>query len=442
MKYQEYRFTLDLQKHQSQTTINVFQGDTAVRLYINFTDGGKPYTLEGRNFAIFYGKRDDGKPLVHKCEVISKAEIMYEFQPATTFVLGIVNCQCRIYSNDQKLITAPRFSINVEEKVVDDDDFPISDDEKSLLDEILAGDADRNIAEENRQTEELNRIDQESIRQLNEFGGTNADGETIEGRVNGELAREAAEADRKTAELDRGNAEAIRVSNEDVRQANEDSRVEAETRRNENIAILSEKIAQRDVYFSELENEVAVHHGDIRYLLGNSDATDSLISQLSKSVNKNTSDINALSLGVDYLRDKTDELESQIEQGGSGGGSGGTATDPSALRWVTKDKVDPNKPIYAIKTPTIFDGYCWEEETNVNKRIPNYVIYLTTLQPFEDTGTYSVFPYRITTHDCMEYDINYFYLNRDTLDVDINIYFSGDYSGEGYWQFTPIAYLQ
>ena len=196
MNYSEYRFTLDLQKHQSQTTIAVFQGDTAVRLYISLTDGGKPYLLGDRSLATFYGKRPDGKPLVHSCFIMNSAEIMYEFLPATTSVLGIVNCQCRIYSKMQELITAPRFAIQVEERVVGDDDFNPTDEEMSIIDKITEAEL-RRVEQENA------RIYNEGIRQLNEFGGIDDEGNTVVGRIDAERARESKEAERQSNEKKR-----------------------------------------------------------------------------------------------------------------------------------------------------------------------------------------------------------------------------------------------
>ena len=229
MKYQENRFTLDLQKHQSHTIVNVFQGDTAVRLYISLTDGGKPYTLNpAENHATLYGMRPDGQPLVHECKVISEAEIMYEFQPATSYVLGIVNCQCRIFSREDELLTAPRFSINVEERVVDDDEYSPSDEEISKLAKIFV--------------DEAGRVENETVRQLNEFGGTNTAGDQVIGRVAAEQAREAAEAERDRKETARGEAEKSRAAAETARVDAEKLRAAAETARKEADKTRDEKI--------------------------------------------------------------------------------------------------------------------------------------------------------------------------------------------------------
>ena len=315
MRYQENRFTLDLQKHQSQTTVNVFQGDTAVRLYISLTDGGKPYMLEGRSFAVFYGKRQDGKPLVHRCEVINSAEIMYEFQPATSYVLGIVNCQCRVYTDNQELITAPRFSINVEEKVVEDDDFPITDDERSLLDEILAGDAARIAAEEKRQVEEAIRIDNESVRQIHEYGGTNADGETIIGRVAAEVAREEAEAERERKEGLRDAEEQKRIDAENAREGKVQEALDIGTEALELARVANDDLSKHSTS-EEAHNDIRIILRDfmdrVNTLLDSDDGDLDQMSEIIAYINSNKSLIDAITTSKVNVSDIVDNLVTNL----------------------------------------------------------------------------------------------------------------------------------
>ena len=170
MNYSTYRFTLDLQKHQSQMAIAVFKNDTAVKLYISLTDGGKPYLIGERSSAIFYGKRADSEPLIHKCEISeSKTEIIYEFEPTTACVAVLVNAQIRLYGADQRLITAPSFTIMVDEKIVDDEDIDTGSDPSPLsaLDRIFATESDRVEAELERDHSEAQRLFNEEARQEN-----------------------------------------------------------------------------------------------------------------------------------------------------------------------------------------------------------------------------------------------------------------------------------
>lgn len=134
-----YRFTLDLRKHLSQMVINVFQHDTAVRLCISLTDGGKPYGIGEGCIAHFFGKRADGVPLVHECMFNDTfTEIIYDFEKTTAPVVGIVDCQIRLYGADSQLISAPKFTIVVDERVVNDEEIEIDGESPiSALDRLL-----------------------------------------------------------------------------------------------------------------------------------------------------------------------------------------------------------------------------------------------------------------------------------------------------------------
>ncbi len=182
MNYSTYRFTLDLQRHQSNMSIAVFQYDSAVQLRISLTDGGKPYFIEEGSYAVFYGKRPD-VPLCLDCDIHSNSEIIFNFNDTVTAKLGKVTCQIRLYGKDKELITAPRFTIIVEERVVDDDDIEIVDSDLSALDQIFMNEADRRSAEIRRDKAEIARDNAEKIRQQNEEARQAKDQE-IESKLN------------------------------------------------------------------------------------------------------------------------------------------------------------------------------------------------------------------------------------------------------------------
>lgn len=171
MNYSTYRRTLDLQKHQSNLSIAVFQYDSAVRLILSFTDGGKPYLIKEGSQAVFYGKRPDDTPLCLPCIISNDSEIVFEFNDTVTAVLGMVNCQIRLYGKItvnaggetvRELITAPRFTILVEQRVVDSDDVEITDSTLEALDQIF-------LDEVERWNNEKQRDDNEKIREANEL---------------------------------------------------------------------------------------------------------------------------------------------------------------------------------------------------------------------------------------------------------------------------------
>jgi hypothetical protein len=100
-------------------------------------------------------------------------EIIYDFESTTACVEGVVDCQIRLYGTNRELITAPKFTIVVDERVVGDDDFEVDDDTLSAFDQIFLTENERISAEEDRV-------------------------EAEEARAEAEEAREAAEAERKS----------------------------------------------------------------------------------------------------------------------------------------------------------------------------------------------------------------------------------------------------
>lgn len=184
MYYSEYRFTLDLHKHQSQQSIAVFKGDTAVRLYISITDGGKSYFIGDGWTAYFFGSRADEEPLIHPCMIRGNTEIVYDFKESTAFIEGIVDCQIRLYGKDKQLISAPKFIIVVDERVAGDAINYIDDDKLDALDAIQFAEIDRVEAETARVEAEKARAEAEIAR---------AEAETA--RVEAEIAREKAVTD-------------------------------------------------------------------------------------------------------------------------------------------------------------------------------------------------------------------------------------------------------
>ena len=195
MNNSQYRFTLDLQKHQSQMSIAVYQYDNAVTLNISLTDGGKRYEIKEGSYVIFYGMREDGKPLIHRCELKDNTEIIYNFRNSTAYCCGIVTAQIRLYSADNRLITAPKFNISVEERVVnggDLDDEALDDETFDILDQIFKAENARVAAEDERNEAEFARNSAEDSRALAESE-----------RVDAEIARANAEVQRNQTVADK-----------------------------------------------------------------------------------------------------------------------------------------------------------------------------------------------------------------------------------------------
>ncbi len=200
MNRSTYRFTLDLQKHRSQMAVAVFAHDSAVRFIISLTDGGNHYSIEEGGRAVFYGKRPDDIPLCHNCMIDDTGRVIYDFNDQTAAIEGITQCQIRIYGKDGELITAPRFIIVADERLVYDEDIEkLEDSPLAALDAIQFAEIDRVVAEKAREEAEKGRVEAE------------------EARTETEEARGEAEAERAINESERVVAEAQRASNENAR---------------------------------------------------------------------------------------------------------------------------------------------------------------------------------------------------------------------------------
>lgn len=216
MNFSTYRFTLDLQKHQSQMSIAAFQYDTAVKLSIGLTDGGVPYYLEDGCIAVLWGKKANGEPISHKCSIESNTKIIYEFNKETADEIGVVDCQIRLYKDGEEKITAPKFIIVVAERVTNDAEvFDAGDgafeEQFSALDNLFTAESGRVIAENARVEAEKERQSNELLRKEEELS-----------RIEFETQRQTDEVKRVKAEEERTEAEDARVEAEKLRQVQYD----------------------------------------------------------------------------------------------------------------------------------------------------------------------------------------------------------------------------
>ena len=217
MNFSTYRFTLDLQKHQSQMSIAAFQYDTAVKLSIGLTDGGVPYYLEDGCIAVLWGKKANGEPISHKCSIESNTKIIYEFNKETADEIGVVDCQIRLYKDGEEIISAPKFIIVVAERVVNDAEvFDAGDgafeEQFSALDDLFIQESGRRIAENARVEAEKERQGNELLRKEKELS-----------RIEFETQRQTDEVKRVKAEEERTEAEDARVEAEKLRQVQYDN---------------------------------------------------------------------------------------------------------------------------------------------------------------------------------------------------------------------------
>ena len=184
-----YRFTLDMHSAQSQISIPCVLGDTNRQLRINLSDGSKPYYIEDGCMAMI-GIRNPvtGRFVNQFCHIEGNATIVYPFGSSTSCEVGIHECDITLFDLNYNVITTPRFTMVVSDRVVPNDAIVVTPEDQTAVDAMLAKEAERQAAENERQDKE---------------------------------------AERQTCELDRIEAEKIRSNAEDERIANEEARITA-----------------------------------------------------------------------------------------------------------------------------------------------------------------------------------------------------------------------
>lgn len=187
MNYSIFRITLDIHRHQSQVSIPVMYGDTAVRLLVTLSDGGTPYTIGKSCWAQFVAEKPDvDEPLLRNCIIENGTTIRLDFDNGIADVAGVYNCEIRLYGAEGK-ITSPCFTMVVDPRVVADyvgDDMAAN----GFIDQIGTTMAAFLEAEEKRDTAETARDTAEQERATAE-----------KERETAEVARQTAEEERKTA---------------------------------------------------------------------------------------------------------------------------------------------------------------------------------------------------------------------------------------------------
>lgn len=170
MNYSNYRFTLDVQSNLSQVSLPVKLNDSGRRLLIGLTDGGNPYQISKGSLAKFTFKRSEPNSEgvyesgLYDCVLEdNNSTIRFDLTRAVTGVAGVVDCEIRLYGPNGRLITSPRFIIVVDDRVIYDDDIPLTDEQASTIDAIILSEAKRVEAENKRVKAEAAR--EETLRE-------------------------------------------------------------------------------------------------------------------------------------------------------------------------------------------------------------------------------------------------------------------------------------
>ena len=202
MNTSKFRFTLDLQKTQSQISIPVTLGDTGRTWLISFSDGGQPYEIEEGSLAKLEIKRPTGTYMEEFCAIENGTTVSYSFSQNENTAVdeGINQCAVILYGEDEEIVASPRFTMIVTDRVVSSDDINLSDEDKSIIDAIVKREASRNSDEKKRVNAEASRVEAETARVTEE---------NI--RQESEKARNAAEASRVAVEQKRVEADQKRA---------------------------------------------------------------------------------------------------------------------------------------------------------------------------------------------------------------------------------------
>ena len=141
------RISLALNDTSSRITVNAKRGDTKREIIASITDNGSPYMLEPGCGAAFTAVKPDGNLIFNKCRINEDNTISYKLTPQTVNVVGVVDCEFKIYEKDfasfeeaqqlEEKVTTPRFRLLVEKSVFAEEDIPESSPEFDSIFEIV-----------------------------------------------------------------------------------------------------------------------------------------------------------------------------------------------------------------------------------------------------------------------------------------------------------------
>lgn len=157
MNSSNYRFTLNMHTVQSQISIPAMVGDTGRTLRISLSDGSNPYFIVDGCLAKMSIKTPTETRIEEFCVIEDNTTIVYPFSEYTCEMEGIQECDVTLYGLDGKVITSPRFTMVVNERVVNSDYIVVKADDRTAVDAMLAKEAERQTAEEKRKSAETRR---------------------------------------------------------------------------------------------------------------------------------------------------------------------------------------------------------------------------------------------------------------------------------------------
>lgn len=136
MNFSNYRLSLDIHETESGLSLRAKKGDTIRKLYVTLMDGGAPYRITPDCTAAFTARKSDDTVIFNEAAIENNA-IVYELTPQTTAAAGQVRCEVRLYGGDGRLITSPRFFLDVDDTVFTEGDEVVSEDEYTILEDAI-----------------------------------------------------------------------------------------------------------------------------------------------------------------------------------------------------------------------------------------------------------------------------------------------------------------
>lgn len=136
MNFSNYRLSLDIHETESGLSLRAKKGDTIRKIYVTLMDGGAPYRITEDCTAAFTARKPDDTILFNQAAIENNA-IVYTLTPQTTAAAGQVRCEVRLYGGDGRLITSPRFFLDVDDTVFTEGDEVVSEDEYTILEDAI-----------------------------------------------------------------------------------------------------------------------------------------------------------------------------------------------------------------------------------------------------------------------------------------------------------------
>ena len=116
--------------------LNVKQGDSARKIYISLTDGGRPYKISAECTAVLRAKTPSDAILFNNCKIEDNV-IEYILTNDTCKNVGIVECEVNLYDVEGLQITSARFSLIVEGVITSDGEIEATNEFTALTEALV-----------------------------------------------------------------------------------------------------------------------------------------------------------------------------------------------------------------------------------------------------------------------------------------------------------------